>query len=158
MMAHSLPVKTLRLARPADVPRIQQIVNHFAAQGDMLSRTLDELYENVRDFFVCERDGEIVGCAALHLYWGDLAEIKSLAVVESAQGFGHGAELVRTAIEEARRLGMERVFALTFRPAFFERLSFLPIEKNQLPQKIWGECIRCPKFPDCNEQAMILDL
>jgi len=152
------PSHALRAARPQDMPALQRLINHYAAQDEMLPRTLGELYENVRDFTVCELDGRIVGCVALHLIWADLAEVKSLAVVEGAQGRGVGTALVRSAVDEAGRMGVPRVFALTFRPSFFERLGFRRIDKQELPQKIWGECIRCHKFPDCNEQAVLLDL
>lgn len=156
-MSHSA-VSTIRSARPADVPAIQHLVNAFAADGLMLSRTLSELYENLRDFLVYEQDGQVLGCTALHVIWDNLAEVKSLAVDPALQGKGVGSDLVRAALDEARRLGIPRVFALTFRAHFFERLGFHAIDKHELPQKIWGECIRCPKFPDCGEQAVQIDL
>jgi len=151
-------VSSLRAARPADVPLIQQLINRYAADGLMLSRTENELYETLRDFIVCESNGQILGCVALHVIWADLAEVKSLAVAPELQGKGVGSELVQAALEEARRLQIPRVFALTFRSHFFERLGFHCIDKHELPQKIWGECIRCPKFPDCGEQAVLLQM
>jgi len=147
-------VSTIRPARPADVPAMQTLINSFAADGLMLSRTLNELYENLRDFLVYTREGEVLGCVALHVIWGDLAEVKSLAVAPQLHGHGVGSDLVQAALEEARRLEIPHVFALTFRAHFFERLGFHCIDKHDLPQKIWGECIRCPKFPDCGEQAV----
>ena len=149
---------TIRSARPADIPAVQGLINGFAADGLMLSRTLTELYENLRDFYVCEQAGEVLGCVALHVIWSDLAEVKSLAVAPQLHGKGVGSDLVQAALEEARRLEIPRVFALTFRAHFFERLGFHCIEKHDLPQKIWGECIRCAKFPDCNEQAVLIDI
>jgi amino-acid N-acetyltransferase len=148
----------LRAALPADVPKMQKVVNTFAESGEMLPRNLSEMYENLRDYLVVESDGDLVGCVALHLVWSDLAEVKSLAVTKAVQGQGVGKKMVNAALDEARRLGLPKVFALTFKPAFFERLGFRLIDKNELPHKIWGECIRCPKFPDCDEQAVIIDL
>ena len=148
----------LRPALPGDVETMQTVVNTFAESGEMLPRNLSEMYENLRDYLVVESDGELAGCVALHLVWSDLAEIKSLAVTEAARGQGIGSKLVEAALEEARRLGLPKVFALTFRPEFFERLGFKLIDKNELPHKIWGECIRCPKFPNCDEQAVVIDL
>jgi len=151
-------VSCLRAARPQDAPALQALIDSFAAEGLMLPRTLAELYENLRDFIVYESNGEVLGCVALHIIWGDLAEVKSLAVSQKLHGRGVGSDLVNAALEQARELGIPRVFALTFRSSFFERLGFVKIEKHELPQKIWGECIRCPKFPDCNEQAVEIQL
>ena len=145
----------VRKARAGDVPAIQELVAHFAALGELLPRTLNELYQHLRDFFVCEVGGEIVGISALSLYWEDLAEIRSLAVREGRGGKGLGAALVSACLEEAARLGIRRVFALTYRPGFFERLGFRAIEKRELPQKIWKDCIKCAKFACCDEVALI---
>jgi RNA 3'-terminal phosphate cyclase (ATP) len=145
----------VRKARAEDVPAIQELVAHFAARGELLPRTLNELYQHLRDFFVCEVGGEIVGISALSLYWEDLAEIRSLAVREGLGGKGLGAALVKACLEEAARLGIRRVFALTYRPGFFERLGFHAIEKRELPQKIWKDCIKCAKFACCDEVALI---
>jgi RNA 3'-terminal phosphate cyclase (ATP) len=145
----------VRKARAEDVPAIQELVAHFAARGELLPRTLNELYQHLRDFFVCEVGGEIVGISALSLYWEDLAEIRSLAVREGRGGKGLGAALVNACLEEAARLGIRRVFALTYRPGFFERLGFRAIEKRELPQKIWKDCIKCAKFACCDEVALI---
>jgi amino-acid N-acetyltransferase len=125
----------------------------------MLPRTMGEVYENLRDFYVARApDGSFLGCVALHLMWSDLAEVKSLAVAEAAQGGGIGSALVRACIDEARSLELERVFALTYRPGFFERLGFEIADVMTLPRKVWNECYRCPKFPSCNEIALTLDL
>lgn len=142
----------------SDVEKIHRLINHFAASDVMLLRSLQEIYENVRDYFVCVEDGEIVGCAALHIFWKDLSELKSLAVKESYQGRGIGETLVKGCIEEAKTLGMNRVFVLTYLPEFFQRLGFHPVEKEALPHKIWTECVRCYKFPDCKEVPLILEL
>jgi amino-acid N-acetyltransferase len=147
----------VRKARAEDVPAIQRIVAYYAAQGDLLPRTLNELYQHLRDFFVCELDGEIVGICALSLYWEDLAEVRSLAVQEAHGGRGLGAALVRACLDEAQRLGVRRVFALTYRPGFFEKLGFRLLDKRELPQKIWKDCIKCAKFTCCDEVALICE-
>jgi RNA 3'-terminal phosphate cyclase (ATP) len=147
----------IRKARAEDVPDIQKLVAYFAARGELLPRTLNELYQHLRDFFVYELHGEIVGIAALSLYWEDLAEVRSLAVQEGQGGKGLGAALVHACLDEAARLGIRRVFALTYRPGFFEKLGFREIDKRELPQKIWKDCIRCAKFACCDEVALIRD-
>jgi len=148
----------IRRATIRDVRTIHKIVNGFAQQQQMLPRSLAELYENVRDFFVCEEDGDIVGCAALHVIWENLGEIKSLAVRSDYQRRGIGSQLVEACLEDARSMGLPRVFALTFHPHFFERIGFQAVPKESLPHKIWAECIRCPRFPDCGESAVSIDL
>ena len=151
------PEAVVRKARAEDVPAIQKLVAYFAARGELLPRTLNEIYQHLRDFFVCELHGEVVGIAALSLYWEDLAEVRSLAVAEGQGGKGLGAALVNACLEEAARLGIRRVFALTYRPGFFEKLGFQGIDKRALPQKIWKDCIRCAKFACCDEVALIRD-
>ena len=141
-----------------DAREIHDLVNLYAQRGDMLPRTMGEVYENIRDFFVL-RDGEqFLGCAALHIVWSDLAEVKSLAVPEGVQTRGLGSLLVNATVEEAKQIGLQRVFALTYRPAFFERLGFVQADVMTLPRKVWNECYRCPKFPSCNEIALTLDI
>ena len=141
-----------------DAPQIHKLINHFADQGLMLPRPLSEIYENIRDYFVCKKDTELVACASLHINWADLAEIKSVAVAEDRQREGIGDQLVNACIKEAKELGMPTVFCLTYKPAFFERFGLKQIEKAELPQKVWTECYRCPKFPDCDEIALIQHL
>ncbi len=148
----------LRCALMDDVPTIQQIVNSFADRGDMLPRSLAELYESLRDFVVWEQDGAVVGCCEMHVTWTDMAEIKSLGVIESAQRKGIGSALVSRCVEDARALDVRRVFALTYQPEFFERLGFTQIDKSELPHKAWAECTRCVKFPDCGELAVLIEL
>ena len=148
----------IRKAGVRDVAAIQALVNHFAAKDEMLPRSLSAIFENVRDFYVFEQDGRVLGCCALHVIWEDLAEIKSLAVDEAAQGIGAGKQLMEACLDEALELGVNRVFALTYRPSFFERFGFVGVEKSTLPHKIWSDCINCPKFPDCSEEAVIRDL
>ena len=145
-------------ARIADIPQIQKLVNHFAAKGEMLPRALSELYENVRDFYVVRSGEEVIGCAALHVFWLDLAEIKGVAVVEEMQNQGVGAVIIEACVDEAKNLGINTIFCLTYRPGFFERFGFSQVDKKELPHKIWAECLRCPKFPDCDEIALIYPL
>ncbi len=148
----------IRKAITSDVEKIQKIVNHFAAKDLMLPRALSELYENLRDFFVYIADGEIVGCAALHIFWKDLSEIKSLAVLEPYQRKGVGERLLKECIEEAKSLGVSKVFVLTYQPEFFQHLGFHPIDKEGLPHKVWTECVKCHKFPECKEVPLIMEL
>lgn len=145
----------IRKARIADAPEIQQLVNSLADEGHMLHRPLSEIYENLRDYFVAIADGRLVGCCALHIEWEDLAEIKALAVNEEWQRTGVGTQLVRECLSEAGELGLPVVFALTLKPEFFTKLGFVQEEIAKLPRKVWGECYRCIKFPNCDEVAMV---
>lgn len=148
----------LRKAQIRDVKNIQKLLTHFASRGDMLSRSLSELYESIRDFNVWEEGGEILGTAALHIIWEDLAEIRSVAVSEDAGRKGIGTQVVNACIDEARQLGLKRVFCLTYKPDFFGKFGMRIVDKSELPHKVWGDCMKCVKFPDCDEIAMILDL
>jgi len=148
----------IRKAFIEDVKGIQCIINFYAKKDQMLPRSLNELYEDIRDFFVYEEEGGIMGCVALHVMWEDLAEIKSLAVIASRQKENIGTLLVKAAYEDAKRLKVKRVFALTYVPSFFERFGFKKVDHSDLPHKIWSECIRCVKFPDCQETALVKDV
>jgi len=142
-----------------DVPTMHRLMNDFANRGDMLPRALSQIYENLRDFFVVrDNDSSVLGCAALHVIWMDLAELRSLAVEEKHQGQGLGSLLVDACLAEAAGLGLPRLFALTRRPGFFEKVGFSFIDRSQLPHKIWAECYYCPKFPDCDEVAMMKEV
>jgi amino-acid N-acetyltransferase len=147
----------LRKARISDIPAIHQLVNASAEKGEMLPRSLAELYDNMRDYFVyaAEEKGRVAGACALHICWETLAEIRSLCVDESSRGKGVGHQLVRACMDEAREFGVERLFVLTYRDSFFREFSFQEVEKTELPQKIWTDCIKCPKFPKCDEIAMV---
>jgi amino-acid N-acetyltransferase len=145
----------IRKARIADIKEIQKLVNEFARREEMIPRSINELYENIRDFVVSEEKGKIHGVCALHILWEDLAEIRSLAVKKESQRMGIGKKMVKKCLDEAKALGVKRVFALTYRPFFFKKMGFADIDKSDLPQKIWGDCIRCPKFPECDEFALI---
>jgi len=148
----------IRKATIRDVPEMQKLINLSAERGELLPRSLNQLYEEIRDFFLVEEAGRIIGTCALHVNWGDLAEVKSLVVDEGFQSKGLGKQLVQTCLDEARSLGVSRVFALTYKPDFFHRLGFRSIDKSELPQKVWTECIHCVKFPDCGEVAVICDV
>jgi amino-acid N-acetyltransferase len=148
----------IRKAQIADVKNIQKLLMTFANRGDMLSRSLSELYESLRDFYIVEEDGVLLGAAALHIVWDDLAEVRSVAVVEDAGRKGIGSRLVQACISEAREIGLKRIFCLTYKPDFFAKHGFRLVDKAELPHKVWGDCIKCAKFPDCDENAMILDL
>ena len=145
----------IRKARFSDIEEIQRLINRYAEEGALLPRSLNELYENIRDFFVWKERGKLLGCCALHISWENLAEIKSLAVSRKVRKKGIGNRLLQSALSEAKDLGIKRVFALTNQEKFFKRNGFKKIKKEKLPHKIWGECIKCPKFPDCDEVAMI---
>lgn len=148
----------IRRAKIADVKDIHKFVNEFARNEEMLPRALNDLYESVRDFFVCEEAGEMKGVCALRVVWEDLAEVRSLAVRREEQGRGIGTALVKRCVRDARDLGIKRVFALTYLPEFFEKTGFKRIDKAKLPHKIWGDCLKCPKFPECSEHAVIISL
>jgi len=146
-------------AEIADAQAIHDLVNTFARKGEMLPRTMAEVYENLRDFYVVrDRGGVTIACGGLHILWEDLGEIKSLAVREDQQGQGLGQRIVTACLEEARAIGLKTAFALTYRPGFFEKLGFQQADVMTLPRKVWGECYRCPKFPGCNEIAMVRSL
>jgi len=148
----------VRRARITDARAIHQLLLGYAQQGQLLGRSLVDIYEALRDFHVFEESGEIVGAGALQVCWEDLAEIRSLAVKPGLIGKGVGRQLVESCLAEAQELGLKRVFALTYQPEFFTRLGFSEIEKSELPHKIWTDCIHCVKFPDCDEIALAITL
>jgi amino-acid N-acetyltransferase len=141
-----------------DVRDIQKLVNYHADKGDMLPRSLGDICDNIRDFFIYEDGGTMLGCCALHVSWVDLAEVRSLAVADGAQGKGVGTWLLEACLEDSRRLAIKKVFALTYKPEFFEKKEFRRIDKGELPHKVWLECVKCVKFPDCDEVAVIRTL
>ncbi len=145
-------------AKISDAPRIHRLINYFADQGLMLPRSLSEIYEDIRDYFVIKNGGDIIACASLHINWADLAEIKSVAVAENMQKQRIGEKLIRACLEEAKEIGIPTIFCLTYQPGFFEKFGFTRLDKMELPQKVWNECFRCPKFPDCDEIALIYNL
>lgn len=148
----------IRKVKISDIKQVHKLINDFAKREEMIPRSLNELYENLRDFIVCEDNGNICGACALHIMWEDLAEIRSLAVKREYQKMGIGKKLVIQCLKEAKSLGIKKVFALTYQPEFFKKIGFADIDKSNLPQKIWGDCLRCPRFPECNEYAVIKNL
>ncbi len=144
--------------RPAtikDAKAINSLVSDYAELDKMLHRSMADIYENLQSFLVAEQNGKVLGCCCLQIIWSDLAEITSLAVEESKKGTGVGKALVQGAIEKAGGLCLERVFALTLEPAFFEKLGFERINMDKLPMKVWSDCARCPKQDNCDEIAVI---
>ena len=144
----------IRKANLDDIKKMQRLINFYAKKDEMLPRSLSELYENIRDFFVFFEGKKIYGCAALHISWENLAEIKSVAVLKSKSKKGIGAKLLEACLGEAKRMKVKKVFVLTYKPDFFKKFGFRIIDKAKLPHKIWTECIKCVNFPDCDEIAL----
>ena len=150
---------TIRPARICDAPAICDVVNYYAERERMLHRSLESVYAALREFHVAvDDDGQIAGCVAVDIFWADLAEIKSLAVRETARGTGLGGLLMQAAVEDAGRMGVRRLFALTYEKAFFVRHGFGVIDRSRLPEKVWRECFACPKVDACDEIAMMREL
>ncbi len=151
--------RKIRKAKTGDVKEIKNLVNRFARQELMLPRSLEETYDQLRDFFVCRGgDDHLLACGALHVSWKEMGEIRSLAVAEDAQAQGIGTRLVEACLDEAPQLGISRVFTLTRTPEFFHRLGFSDYPKEQLPHKVWSDCLKCPRFPDCDEVCLMIEL
>lgn len=149
---------SLRKAKVKDATEIFSILQQFALKELLLPRSLNSIYEHIRDFFVYEIDGKVVGVGSLHIYDENLAEIKSLAVKEDYHKKGIGKEIVNACLNEARELGIKKVFALTYVPQFFEKIGFKITDKSNFPQKVWMECIHCVKFNDCKEVPVVIEL
>ncbi len=148
----------IRKARLDDVKEMQRLIKLYSSRGAVLPRSLSDLYDHLRDFFVYSKNRAVSGICALHICWDDLAEIRSLIVKEEARNKGVGVKLVKACIQESKALGVHRVFALTNRPDFFERLGFKQVDKAVLPHKIWTDCLHCVKFPDCDEVALVKEI
>ncbi len=134
---------------------MHKLINDYATRGEMLARPLSELYEDIRDYFVVKEGERVLACAALHVSWSDLAEVRSVAVEEDSKNRGLGTELVTACLKEAGELGIETIFCFTYQPEFFKRHKFVDVDKMELPRKVWTDCFRCPKFPNCDETALI---
>jgi amino-acid N-acetyltransferase len=145
----------VRKATMRDIAPILTLINGYAANGIMLPRTEFEMSENIRDFTVAYDGTELVGCGALHFYTPTTAEVRSLAVLPEAKQLGVGRALVEALEQEARDNGLEAIFAFTYVPGFFARMSFAEIERGELPLKVWKDCLRCPKFQRCDEIAVL---
>ena len=148
----------IRKAKVTDIKKIQKLISYYAKRDKMLPRSLNELYENIRDFVVYADGAKVYGCCALHIDWEDLSEIKSLAVVPSKAGTGIGKKLLEECLKEAKALKIKKVFALTYVPGFFKKFGFKVVNKSKLPHKIWSECIKCVYFPGCKEIAVMKEL
>jgi hypothetical protein len=144
-----------RKARFGDVEYIYDLIHRYAMRGEMLPRSRNTLYENLRDMVVAEEHEGVVGVGSLHIMWDRLAEVRMMAIASTHIRQGIGAEIVRRLLAEGESLGIEKVFTLTYKPEFFHRLGFIRISREELPQKVWKECIDCPKYPNCDEIAMI---
>ncbi|OGF44939.1 MAG: GNAT family N-acetyltransferase [Candidatus Firestonebacteria bacterium RIFOXYC2_FULL_39_67] len=142
-------------ARISDGKQIQSLINTHAKEGKMLERSVLEIYESIRDFFVFKKNGKIVGVTALRIYWDDLAEIRSVAVLKSEAGKGIGEKLLKACFKDAKQLAIKKVFVLTYIPEYFKKYGFNVVDKSILPHKIWKDCVKCPKFPDCGEVPMV---
>jgi amino-acid N-acetyltransferase len=149
----------IRRAKIGDVRAIHKLLNHFADRKELLPRSISELYENLQQFHVAEDKGRVIGCCSLAVQWDNLAEVKALAVLGEYQGQGLGKKLLDACMKDAQTLGITRVFTLTMKDGFFKKYGFNRVVKNNLPHKVWTECVRCPYFPDtCVEIAMVRDL
>ena len=149
----------IRKAFVNEVTQIQRVLKHYGDKGILLPRSLSELYEHLRDFYVIsDEDGSIIAVCALGLCWEDLAEIRSLAVAENFQGNNYSVMLVEKCIEEARNLGLKKIFTLTYVPEYFKKLGFRVVDKSELPHKVWSDCLKCTKFPDCDETALVKEI
>ena len=144
----------VRSATVRDVSAIHSLISHYAQFDRMLFRSMAYIYENLQIFTVAELKGQVVGCCALQVIWSDLAEIKSLAIAEEYQSKGVGKALVEAAVQDALKLGVAKVFALTLEPKFFEKMDFMVVDKKSLPMKVWSDCARCPKQENCDETAV----
>lgn len=145
----------IRSAKISDVKRINSLISSYAERDRMLFRSVADIYENLQTFLVAKEEGAVLGCCALEVVWSDLAEIKSLAVDQADKEKGIGRMLLAAAVEQARQLGVPRVFALTLEPEFFQKQGFEVVETDSLPMKVWSDCARCPKQENCDETAVI---
>lgn len=148
----------IRKANVNDVKAIKDVIDPYAKKEMMLSRALSELYESVRNFYVCEDNGEVIGCCSLQVSWQDMAEVLALAVKQEYRDKGIGTKLLEACLSDATELGVTTVFTLTYAVHFFEKNGFSIVDKQTLPHKIWSGCIKCPKFPNCDEVAMLRKL
>ncbi|MCX7991689.1 MAG: N-acetyltransferase [Proteobacteria bacterium] len=145
----------IRKAKVIDGKKIHQLLLDGSKKGELLPRSLNEIYDNIRDYFVLFEGEELVGVSALHICWEDLAEVRSLMVREDKRRHKYGSRLLMACLDEAKELGLKKIFALTYQVEFFKKFSFQEIDKRELPHKIWSDCIKCSKFPDCDEVAVI---
>lgn len=148
----------LRKAKITDIEPIHALISYYADKGLMLARPRSMLYESLREFTVAVDQGQVIGAGSLHIIWEDIAEVRALAIAHEYTCKGIGRSLIKMFLDEARELALPRVFALTYQQAFFEKCGFRVVPKESLPQKVWKECVNCPKFPNCEEVAVVYDL
>ena len=150
----------IRKANIQDIKAIHRLLQEYGKKEELLARPLSQLYDHLRDFsvYVNENNQQLTGCCALQICWEDLAEIRSLAVHPDHMGKNIGKQLTETVLQEAKSFQVKKVFTLTYKPNFFKQFGFVTIERSELPLKIWGDCIICVKFPDCDEIAMMKEL
>jgi amino-acid N-acetyltransferase len=148
----------IRKANVRDVPSILEIVNDYAQEQVMLARSPLAIYENLRDYIVAVDADQVIGCGALHVVWGDLSEVRSIAIRKDRKGKGIGKLVAEALLEEANTLLLPKVFAFTYVPGFFESLGFRVVPHSELPHKVFTDCLNCPKFNACDEIAVLLDL
>jgi amino-acid N-acetyltransferase len=156
--ATAIAIPQVRPAAIHDVPEIHQLLELYAAQGNLLPRTMSELYRHLRDFFVIEINDRVAACGALEIFTEDLGEVRSLVVDDAFKGKGFGRAMVERILDEARILGLRRIMALTYVPDFFHKLDFRTVSKDTLPEKVWGICVKCYKFNSCDEIAVLKEL
>ena len=146
-------------AKLSDIATMQELVSAEVEKGIILARSSDEISTNIRSYTLAIQDEEILGFCALHIHTAYLGEIRSLIVKEGKRGSKIGENLVLKCLDEAKMLGLQRVLCLTYRQSFFERMGFVEIPKESLPEhKIWADCIKCKHFPICNEISLIKNL
>lgn len=148
----------LRKAKVSDIPQIHKLINFYANERLLLPRALSELYDTLQTFFVIEEKGKVVACCSLHVTWDNLAEIRSLAVDKKYQNKGYGHKFLLRCFQEAKQLGVTKLFVLTFVPSFFKKYGFREISRDKLPHKVWSDCIKCPFFPNCNEVPLLYEI
>ena len=151
-------VADVRPAAIADVPEIHHMLEIYASQGNLLPRSMSELYRHLRDFFVIDIDGRLVGCGALEIFTENLGEVRSLVVADGYKNRGFGRMLVDRIVEEARIIGLKRIMALTYVPDFFQKLGFRTVAKETLPEKVWSVCVKCYKYNHCDEIAVLREI
>lgn len=150
----------IRKAKISDVRAIHKILSLYAKQGILLGRSLSDLYDQLRDFivYIDAQSGQVEATCALNICWEDIAEIRSLAVARDYCSKGIARKMVQCCLDEASQLGIEKVFVLTYVPDFFKKMGFHPVDKSVLPHKVWADCIKCVKFPDCEEDALMIEI
>ncbi len=147
----------IRKAKTKDAYKIRNLLKKYSLEADIIIRSLNDIYENIRDFFVVENKNRIIGVIALHIYWEDLAEIRSFVIEKKYRSEGLGTQLLKYALKEAKDMDLKKVFALTKITGFFIKNKFKKISRKKLPEKIWRDCFLCPKYPDkCDEEAVII--